>query len=99
MPPRTIRFDYDFIIPRLPELTGPDLKLLNCLASRRNAKTGLCCPSYDMIRIDTGLRRQAISDAIKHLIELGMLERIHEGSVGAGRKFNKYQILDGFKCK
>jgi DNA-binding MarR family transcriptional regulator len=60
----------------------PGLSVLQIMVKRANCDTGLCRASCADLRQETGLSRQAITDALRRLEAAGIISR-EPNSVGA----------------
>lgn len=71
-------------------VSGVAQRVLGCIASRINRKTGISFPSIPTIASETSFHRRTVQRAINSLIRAGVLEV----DDGGGRESNKYRLLD-----
>lgn len=58
---------------RAKKLPPTEKALLIALCDRLNDNTGLCCPSYEQLSLDTGYERSTVSRNLKKLRDRGLI--------------------------
>ena len=76
----------------LPVMTGPMLKTWLCLATHHNRKTGLCCPSYDVLCAETGYCRSKVREGLHGLIGIGWITVEKRSRGRSGGLYNTYRL-------
>jgi len=64
----------NIVIQLIPEIGRNAFVVYSCLACRANSK-GECWPGYDKLQEDTGLSRAPLAEAIKILVDTGLVQR------------------------
>ena len=64
---------YLYRMARATRLPPPEKALLIALCDRFNDSTGLCCPSYEQLSVDTGYERSTVSRNLKKLRDRGFV--------------------------
>lgn len=75
-----------------PKITKSDWRTAVALAARRNAKTGLCCPSLPTLSGDTGLPLRNQRRSLDHLEALGLIGIVPRYNEKGARISNQYNL-------
>lgn len=76
-------------------VTKNDLLVYMVLAAHKNAKTGLCCPSMELLAKEARLAENTVRSALRHLKSLGIVGWTEGGRLpGVGARANSYWVAE-----
>jgi hypothetical protein len=79
------------VIDEVEGLTPSETLVLISLAHHKNSNTGLCCPSYELIMMDSRLSRGTVYRTLRELNKKGLIGWVTVGN-GTYQKHNEYSL-------